>query len=98
MSCNAKGKKCINAAKRNGIWGLANGYLGTLGSWATWRDTNDVDDITGRLGQVTAAYFGISMRGGVPKLASRALVAMPRPSCWRTTTPHCWRSLEWPVA
>ena len=76
MSCNAKGKKCINAAKRNGIWGLANGYLGTLGSWATWRDTNDVDDITSRLGQVTAAYFGISMRGGVPKLASRALVAM----------------------
>lgn len=60
MSCNRQNKAVSGAAGRNGVWGVANNYLGALGSWATWQGLQEPGEIPLRLEQVTRAYLGLS--------------------------------------
>jgi hypothetical protein len=51
--------------------GQVSKYLNTLGNWSTYRDLTGVEDIPERVGQVTAAFFGLEGLGqnGFPRLA-----------------------------
>ncbi len=69
MSCNGNEKRCANAAKRNGISGQINQFLGTLGSWDSYRDLGSLDEIPAQIAKITAAYFGVKdFLKGKPKL------------------------------
>ena len=71
MSCNSNSERVVGASGKNGVMGQVSRYLNTLGNWSTYRGLNSVEDIPERVGQVTAAYFGLEGLGknGFPKLA-----------------------------
>lgn len=59
MSCEKNGRKCVDAARRNGIYGQVSRYLSTLGNWGTYRDLTSVEEIPERVAQLTGAFFGV---------------------------------------
>lgn len=71
MACDRTNRAVGRAASRNGLIGQVNRYLNTLGSWGTYRDVTRLEDIPNRIGQVTAAFFGVSGLSptGWPRLA-----------------------------
>ncbi len=77
MSCNGKNKQCAAAAGRNGVWCVANKYLGTLGSLSSYQDLNSLEQVPGRVDQITAAFFGLAGLGNLtqgrwPRFIGRA--------------------------
>jgi len=78
MSCNSNSERVVGASITNGVMGQVSRYLNTLGNWSTYRGLNSVEDIPERVGQVTAAYFGLEGLGknGFPKLAGILGVVM----------------------
>lgn len=69
MSCDRSGRRCADAAKRNGLSGQVSRYLNTVGSWSTYRDLGGVEEVPERLAQVTAAFFGLKgLLAGRPQL------------------------------
>ena len=62
MSCDANGRRCANAARRNGIGGYLSRYLNTLTNWTTYRDVSDVADIPQRVLEVASQFFGLDGR------------------------------------
>lgn len=70
MACDRNGRRCANAARRNGISGQVSRYLNTLGNWQTWQDVERVEQIPERLAGLTAAFFGVKgLLEGRPKPA-----------------------------
>lgn len=70
MSCDKNGRKCIDAARRNGINGQVSRYLNTLGSWSTYRDLTSLEEVPERVAQLTGAFFGVKgLVEGHPRLA-----------------------------
>lgn len=70
MSCDKNGRKCIDAARRNGIHGQVSRYLNTLGSWSTYRDLTSLEEVPERVAQLTGAFFGVKgLVEGHPRLA-----------------------------
>lgn len=65
MSCDANGRKCANAARRNGISGYVSRYLNTLTNWSTYRDVGDVAEIPQRVMGVTSQFFGLLPDGRI---------------------------------
>ena len=59
MSCDANGRRCASAARRNGITGYASRYLNTIASWETYQDVGRIEDVPGRIVDVTSRFFGL---------------------------------------
>ncbi|MBN1220812.1 MAG: hypothetical protein JXM69_17960 [Anaerolineae bacterium] len=58
-----------NAAQRNGLLGQVHRYLNTLGSWSSYRDVSRPEELPRRIGDITAAFFGVAgLEKGLPKL------------------------------
>jgi hypothetical protein len=65
MSCDRNGRRCADAARRNGISGYVSRYLNTITNWSTYQDLGRVEDIPQRMLDVTARFFGIMSDGRV---------------------------------
>jgi len=58
-----------SAAQRNGVLGQVHRYLNTLGSWSSYRDVSRPEELPRRIGDITAAFFGVAgLEKGLPKL------------------------------
>jgi hypothetical protein len=62
LSCDRNGRKCADAARRNGIAGHISRYLNTITNWSSYRDVENLAALPGRLKEITAWFFGIDGR------------------------------------
>jgi len=62
MSCDRNGRRCADAARRNGIAGHISRYLNTISNWSTYQDVENLADLPKRLMEVTSWFFGLDGR------------------------------------